>query len=461
MRIQSLELNNFRKYKSSRFNFHEKFTVLIGNNGAGKTTVLDAIAILLNTYFQGAKIQSNGGAIKKSDARQEFVEKAEQVFAESQSDVFLDALAIVHDHTVGWRREVGDRGGKAKKIVEIGAADRRELKSGGDPDLPLLLYYGAGRLWATHHDTELEKPSSQLDGYRFCLDPKSDQKAFSKWFKKLSLVELQKRKEVPGLTAVKNAVLVCTPGASDFYFDVDYGQIFLNLKKEGLMPFEYLSDGFRNVIAMVADIAHRAARLNPHYGIDAAIKTKGVVLIDELDLHLHPKWQRRIVDDLKEAFPGMQFIATTHSPFILQSLQAGEVIDLDRKVDIDLVVQAPLDVAMPAPQQDFSNRALEDIVEEVMHIDVPQRGERYQEMYDVAKEYYLALQDSKHAGDKVKEELKIKLDELSAPFSENVAYHAFLEMERAAAGLGRSKTRQKNQTHDATLVEQDEKEAGE
>ncbi len=80
---------------------------------------------------------------------------------------------------------------------------------------------------------------------------------------------------------------------------------------------------------MLADISYRAIRLNPHLEQDAAKKTKGIVLIDELDMHLHPKWQRRIVQDLQNAFPDMQFIATTHSPFILQSLESGQVIDLN------------------------------------------------------------------------------------------------------------------------------------
>ncbi len=95
------------------------------------------------------------------------------------------------------------------------------------------------------------------------------------------------------------------------------------------MPFNYLSDGYRNMVAMLADISYRAIRLNPHLEQDAAKKTKGIVLIDELDMHLHPKWQRRIVQDLQNAFPDMQFIATTHSPFILQSLESGQVIDLN------------------------------------------------------------------------------------------------------------------------------------
>ena len=120
-------------------------------------------------------------------------------------------------------------------------------------------------------------------------------------------------------------------GAKDFYYDTDADQIMIKLDKEGLVPFNYLSDGYRNMVAMVADIAHRASRLNPHFDSESAKKTQGIVLIDEIDLHLHPKWQRRVVDDLQEAFPNIQFVATTHSPFIIQSLKAVRLLILTKK----------------------------------------------------------------------------------------------------------------------------------
>ena len=174
------------------------------------------------------------------------------------------------------------------------------------------------------------------------------------------------------------------------------------------------------MFAMVADIAHRAAILNPQFGEKAPAETPGIVLIDEIDLHLHPSWQRRVVDDLRRTFPRIQFIATTHSPFIIQSLRPGELVDLQKDVTGEYV-----------------NRSIEDIVEGVMGIKVPQRSERYEKMYKAAKEYYQVLQEAKEASPEEKRELKQKLDELTAPFSDNVAYHAFLEMERIAAGLGK------------------------
>lgn len=438
MKISHLSLQNFRKYKSACFQFHPRFTVLIGNNGAGKTTVLDALAIMLNTYFQSSRLVTGGGAIKPADAHYILTQKQGQVFQEQKNNVALDVEARIGNAPVNWRREIGDRGGKAKVLVRLGTEAREKIKAGASPDLPLLLYYGAGRLWSLHDDVETDKPSSQLDAYRYCLDPKSDQKAFEKWFKKLAYTELQKRVNIPAVASVKNAVLACIPGAQDFFHDTEYDQLTIQLEKEGLTPFNSLSDGYRNMVAMVADIAHRASRLNPHHGSQAALKTTGIVLIDEIDLHLHPKWQRRVVPDLQRAFPQLQFIATTHSPFILQSLEPGEVIDLDQPWRADTGRNAPVGVASPGPGHAFSNRAIEDIVESVMGVALPQRGERYQRMYEAAQAYYTLLAQVPQADEAARQALKARLDELSAPFSDNVAYHAFLEMERLAAGLGRS-----------------------
>ncbi|MEI8248476.1 MAG: AAA family ATPase [Lentisphaerota bacterium] len=443
MKILNISLHNFRRFNEVKFKFHPRFTVLIGDNGAGKTTVLDALSILLGTYFQGARIKTGQGAIKKDDARFISTVKGNETFCEPQKEVFLSANAIIHNERVEWTRDIGDRGGRAKNLVNIGSSDREKISRGESPDLPILLYYGSGRLWDVHRDIDTENPGSQLDAYRFCLDPKSDQKAFEKWFKKRTYAKLQKNQELPSLDVVKNAVLACIPEAKKFYHDIDKNQIMISLENEGIIPFNCLSDGYRNMVSMVADIAYRASQLNPHLEGDAARRTSGVVLIDEIDLHLHPKWQREVVGDLQKAFPQIQFIATTHSPFIIQSLEAGQIIDLSRISGLELVDFSPDGIAAPGPGNAFSDRSIEDIVEDVMGVDLPQRSIRYQKMYDAAKEYYRVIEDAKNSNKEKKEELKRKLDELSAPFSDNVAYHAFLEMKRLAAGLGNPENEEK------------------
>jgi predicted ATP-binding protein involved in virulence len=172
---------------------------------------------------------------------------------------------------------------------------------------------------------------------------------------------------------------------------------------------------------MVADIAVRCATLNPHLAGEAALLTPGVVLIDEIDLHLHPKWQRRIVGDLLAAFPNIQFIATTHSPFVIQSLPPVEGVQL---INLD-----------NPDAEDFANKSVEDIAADLQGVENPQRSKRWQDMMEAAEEYYAVLRDAKGKSPEEVARLKNRLDELSLPFSDDPAYQALLVSERVAAGL--------------------------
>lgn len=444
MKIDHLTLQNFRKYTQAQFQFHPRMTVLIGENGSGKTTILDALAIMLNSWFIGSGIRTGCRAISKEDIHTRLVEKGDQLFNEPRPETTqLTTQATLPEtgQTISWQRDAGDRGRKARTLQQQGTGQRQMIAEGGTPELPLLLYYGAGRLWDIHQHVETEGPGSQLDAYRFCLDPKSDHKAFEKWFKKLTQSALQRGRQSGALQTVQQAVLHCIPGASEFYYDIEQDQPVIHIDTLGWQTFNNLSDGYRNMVAMVADIAHRASRLNPHHNEQAARQTTGVVLIDEIDLHLHPRWQRLVVQSLQQAFPRLQFIATTHSPFILQSLEPGQVIDLNHSEPFELA-QLPPDIAAPGPANTFSHRSVEDITEQVMGVELPQRSDRHQQMYHTAQQYYRLLQQAEGASADQLQQLSQELDRLSAPFSDDIAYHAFLEMERTAAGLGNRRDNQ-------------------
>ena len=129
------------------------------------------------------------------------------------------------------------------------------------------------------------------------------------------------------LLAIEN----CVEGTKKVSYDFDLDDIALDFESRQRIPFGFLSDGQRSMTALAADIAVRCMQLNPHLRGDAPKKTSGVVLIDELDLHLHPNWQRKIVGNLTSLFPKLQFVATTHSPFIVQSLEGYGLINLNEK----------------------------------------------------------------------------------------------------------------------------------
>ena len=323
---------------------------------------------------------------------------------------------------------------KQKRYFTWAEQSRDRMRRGEDVNLPLLAYYGAGRLWNVHRNIPLEKPDSASAGYHHCLNPKSDHYLFEKWFKQQETVAVQRRRKIPALELVRKAVRQGIPGATEFFYDFAFDCPMIRME-DGLQSFDRLSDGYRNMVAMIADIAHRAARLNPHLGKETLEKVEGIVLIDEIDLHLHPKWQRTVTHDLRKIFPGIQFIATTHSPFIIQSLQPGEVLDLSAVGALFKPDPVYKHIAEPGPGSPYSHRSIEDIVEEVMGVPIPQRSFRHQRMYEAACEYFQLLEQGQVADPELKLQLKLRLDELSAPFSDDMAYVAYLEMKRAVAGL--------------------------
>lgn len=186
-----------------------------------------------------------------------------------------------------------------------------------------------------------------------------------------------------------------------------------------------LSDGYRSVISIIADLASRMAMLNPFLGDNVCKLTSGVVLIDELDLHLHPKWQRKIVEDLKKVFPLVQFITTTHSPFIIQSLNPGELRRI-KKIDDDEEVKAV----------EFINKSIEEISEIAMEMDNVKKSQKLLEKSEVAKEYFELLLKGENPESEIVEKTKERLDYLEGLYSEDTAYHSFLKVKREVWGKG-------------------------
>jgi predicted ATP-binding protein involved in virulence len=429
MRIERIELKNFRSFTSRTFELTPSFNVLIGDNGVGKTAILDALAIGAGAIFLGLDGASPPG-IHSDDVRRVAHRLGEVPSLEAIYPVKVTCLGAVQDRPIEWTRTLeGPKKhtthGGASELARITGTWSDQVRAGEEITLPLVSYYGTGRLWlqrrvrrATASDgARLLKPGSRLRGYQGCLDPASDHKGFVSWFKTMELIQLQKGQKLGTLDAVKHSIRKCLRSWDEVLYDIRLGTLIAR-NQDTLLPFDMLSDGVRNILAMVGDIAYRAATLNPHLREDAPSQTPGIVLIDELDLHLHPLWQREVVDDLRAVFPAIQFVATTHSPFIIQSLRENELINLDDRA-----------------KETLPSRSIEDIAEEVMGVEVPQRSHRHQEMMAAARAYYVALEEAKGARSERLAELKRQMDELSAPFSDDVAYHAFLEMQRRAARL--------------------------
>ena len=430
MKIQELFMENFHGFETRHINFSEQFTVLVGDNGTGKTAVLDGLAVALGSFLSGLNgVQSRH--IRRDEIFRKIYIHGGLSDVQMQFPVRITSKGKINGEVLEWSRAVNGKQGsttskEAKSIIEYANSLQKAVSKGEPVILPVISYYGTGRLWVQKKErNEIKRRNDRLEGYSYCLDPASNEKHFFRWMEKMTYIELQRKETPPVLKAVRNAISVCMRKWRTLEFDVDSEELRAIDFNDMAIPFRLLSDGVRNTIGLVADLAHRMAQLNPALGESVVEQTPGVVLIDELDLHLHPSWQRRIVADLKRTFPKVQFITTTHSPFIIQSLEEGELRRL-HEIDDDEVVS----------REEFVNKSIEDISENVMEIADVQRSEKLTKMYNVAQKYYTLLQAGKEATSQELVSLKHKLDQLEALYSEDVAYYAFLQMERRAAGLG-------------------------
>jgi predicted ATP-binding protein involved in virulence/DNA-directed RNA polymerase specialized sigma24 family protein len=422
MKIRRLHVENFYHFTDFTVDLAPQFNVLVGDNGTGKTATLDALAVGVSTFLAGFD-ESFTRPIRPSDVRHDVALKEGLAVLGKHYPVRVSCEIAAGERSAHWESSLDNADNGLKQ--DINGIDawtkdlRRRAVKNEDVELPVVAYYGTGRLWVQKKNSAFkEAVDERINGYVDCLEPRSDHRLFESWVMTQSLVRRQEGETVPHLEAVLDAAVSCIEDCRRFFYSVRNRGLFIEFSDGRILPFHLLSDGVRNMIAMVADIAWRASILNPHLGSEAPRKSPGIVLIDELDLHLHPLWQRRVIDDLRGTFPEMQFITTTHSPFIIQSLRHGELINLSE--------------SRPA---EYVGRSIEDIVEETMNVSLPQRSQRHQAMAKAAEEYYHLLQQAPEASPEKLEELKRRLDALIEPFSDNPAYHAFLRMERAAAGL--------------------------
>ena len=203
----------------------------------------------------------------------------------------------------------------------------RDEQSGA---LPLLAYYGAGRAWQASNERSKADLSGDLkarrsDGYYDCLNERIRIKDILKWFVLAAASRDERGRFKPSFEAVRLALQKGIPGVDDIYWDHLRAELIVSI--HGVtQPFSNLSDGQRTMASTLADMAIRAVTLNPHllgdnngtfYPEEVLNQTPGVVLIDEVDVHLHPEWQRSVVRDLLTTFPKIQFVCSSHSAQVM------------------------------------------------------------------------------------------------------------------------------------------------
>jgi len=364
--LHSLKLRNYRCFEAIDIDFHPKLTVLVASNGAGKTSILDAIAVAFGPYI-GAFDEAVGKHFEPSDIRQMRMRRTGTLEMEyAPNGVSLEATGYIPDPLAElldvsdtaastWRRTLsGPVKAKttikyAKQLIDYGKRMQVAVRTqGSEVLLPLVAYYGTGRLWQQKKLKVAKKiqRSSRTIGYKDSLDPASSYKSFVEWFRywnlNATILQLKDQANEPDfrelrgyIESVKTAVDACLAPSGweglEYSFKLD--TLVARHEVHGELPVEQLSDGIRNMIGMVADIAFRATKLNGQLGERAATETPGLVLIDEVDMHLHPEWQQLVLNNLTLAFPMLQFIVTTHSPQVISTVERDRIRMLSRDCD--------------------------------------------------------------------------------------------------------------------------------
>lgn len=349
LKLEKLELGNYRSFKNCTVDFDPQMTVLVGNNGAGKSSVLSAIAVGLSDFL--AAFGTSQQAIKSSDA----------------CTMSCHVNGVVDRHgifpiTISTTCFMGeDEGARLRQWTSVLAAAEEEGRNAFDQNLfdyanelykrvmagdqslvlPLIAFYGTDRLWnKTAKSVEARrKQFNRLDGYNGALEARADQEQMLTWFFKMTAQDLQRAQSIaptgesPIFLAVRNAIASCFKSitGSDRVnvtynldmddLDIEYIDSSCNVQRTALSQ---LSDGYRSTLSLIADIAYRMALLNPSLGEDI-LETPGIVLVDEVELHLHPVWQARILGDLRSIFPNIQFVVTTHAPAVISSVRSQQV----------------------------------------------------------------------------------------------------------------------------------------
>lgn len=335
MKIRNVELKNFRNFSDKKFSFTDEqgkvkqFTVLIGDNGAGKTSLLEAITKCFVPVIRSV----NSKAIKNCDLKESDIKyQCGWTAVSSEVEINRECYLVENKKRKTASTEYDNTLDLKKQKQEMLLAKEvfgREKEQGS---VPLILYYGTNRVFNEVPRRGHIREYNIEDALEGCFDNSNNFRGFYEWFKKEEDIELRELREECGyhnvkLDAVRDAISSMMLGYGDLKIKLNPSRMVITNKNNEELRIEQLSGGYKAILAVVSDIAKRLAMANPN--MTRPLDGEAVILIDELDLHLHPKWQKTIVEDLKRTFPNCQFIVSTHSPFIIQTLQHCELLSLE------------------------------------------------------------------------------------------------------------------------------------
>ena len=344
MYLKKVNIENFRAISNIEFHFKPGVNLLIGDNGAGKTSVLEAISVGLAGYLIGITGVSIRG-IQQTDVRMTTARLADASSAISyNTPVSIECDANISGVHFNWIRSRLDQSSESRTRIENREIVHyaKGLSNVLDSTLPLLRYFGTSRISQPKREDSGSSLKKKLNdrrcGYIGCLDDALDDKAIRAWCLKMEMEAFHRNSQIQEYEAFKKIVASVMKSMSelDYYPEVFYSrQVEDIVYSDGsqVLPISYLSAGYQSILWIAMDMAYRFAIMNPHH--DNFHTIPGIVLIDELDMHLHPKWRWNATKALEENFPNIQFIIATHSPILISSCKNEHLIHIDDNHHVD------------------------------------------------------------------------------------------------------------------------------
>ncbi|EMB4321036.1 TPA: retron Ec78 anti-phage system effector ATPase PtuA [Citrobacter freundii] len=371
--LRSMSFTDFRRFPQLDINFEEDLTIIIGNNGQGKTSILYAIAKTLSWFTANIlKEDSSGQRLNEySDIRN----NSDNNFSDISSNFFfgkgLKNISIrLSRSTLGAAERRESIIKPAKEVADIWRIinERRVI------NLPIFAFYSVERShpFSKPAKESIEKREDRFDAYNHALTGAGRFDHFAEWFiylhkraqaqgvsaielleeqvnnlkqsvengltsmvplleetqKKLLTAQIRKEAlqsvsmltETAQMDIVSRAITTVVPSISRIWVETASGADIIKVTNDSQdVSIEQLSDGQRVFLALVADLARRMIMLNPL--LKNPLEGRGIVLIDEIELHLHPRWQQEVIIVLRTVFPNIQFVITTHSPIVLSTTE--------------------------------------------------------------------------------------------------------------------------------------------
>ena len=337
MYLEKIHIRNYKAIEKLDIDLKPGVNLLIGDNGAGKTSVLEGIAVALGGLFVNVAGVSTKNIVK-DDVRMNVKPMGDSSTTIEYCEPVLAGctLNVTEGQNFTWNRIKEEVSATHTKIDDKNVCIwMKKLANNSDSILPLISFQSAARAWRVRRGdfgTELKKKlDDRRCGYIGCLDSSMDVKSIQQWCLKQEVVRSNKG-TVREYEIFKNIVASFMKEINELdkipsiYYSPQFDELVYKDDKVE-MPISKLSAGYQSLLWMIMDLAYRVCMLNPE--LKNREQITGIVLIDEIDLHLHPKWQWNVIDALRKTFAGVQFIIATHSPIVISASKDAHLILLD------------------------------------------------------------------------------------------------------------------------------------